>query len=75
MAEQRKVVTQSPENSETPLADVAKDLPAQLTLAHLADVSDSDAVGASAFFTLIVGLVLNFQVPCAVSPIVACVPP
>ena len=29
-----------------PLAKVAKDLPAQFTLAHLADVSDSDAVDA-----------------------------
>src|SRR5436305_701131 len=34
------------DRNETPLADVAKDLPVQLTLAHLADVSDSDAVDA-----------------------------
>jgi len=34
------------DRNEMPLADVAKDLPAQLTLAYLADVSDSDAVGA-----------------------------
>ncbi|MCA6116356.1 SDR family oxidoreductase [Bradyrhizobium sp. WSM 1738] len=34
------------DRNETPLADVAKDLPAQLTLAHVADVSDSDAVDA-----------------------------
>ena len=29
----------------------------------------------SVFFTLIDGLVLNFQVPCDVSAIAACVPP
>jgi meso-butanediol dehydrogenase / (S,S)-butanediol dehydrogenase / diacetyl reductase len=29
-----------------PLAKVAKELPAQLTLAHLADASDSEAVDA-----------------------------
>jgi meso-butanediol dehydrogenase/(S,S)-butanediol dehydrogenase/diacetyl reductase len=34
------------DRNETPLANVAKDLPAQFTLAHLADVSDSEAVGA-----------------------------
>ena len=34
------------DRNEMPLAKVAKDLPAQFTLAHLADVSDSDAVDA-----------------------------
>jgi meso-butanediol dehydrogenase / (S,S)-butanediol dehydrogenase / diacetyl reductase len=32
------------DRNEMPLAKVAKELPAQLTLAHLADVSDSEAV-------------------------------
>lgn len=32
------------DRNEMPLANVAKDLPAPLTLAHLADVSDSEAV-------------------------------
>jgi meso-butanediol dehydrogenase / (S,S)-butanediol dehydrogenase / diacetyl reductase len=30
------------DRNETPLADVAKDLPDQSTLAHLADISDSE---------------------------------
>ena len=34
------------DRNEVPLAKVAKALPAQLTLAHLADVSDSEAVDA-----------------------------
>ena len=34
------------DRNEMPLAKVAKELPAQLTLAHLADVSDSEAVDA-----------------------------
>src|SRR5207248_11600922 len=34
------------DRNEMPLAKVAKALPAQFTLAHLADVSDSDAVDA-----------------------------
>jgi meso-butanediol dehydrogenase / (S,S)-butanediol dehydrogenase / diacetyl reductase len=34
------------DRNELPLASVAKDLPAELTLAHLADVSDSEAVDA-----------------------------
>jgi NADP-dependent 3-hydroxy acid dehydrogenase YdfG len=34
------------DHNEMPLAKVAKELPAQLTLAHLADVSDSEAVKA-----------------------------
>ncbi|QHO75329.1 3-oxoacyl-ACP reductase [Bradyrhizobium sp. CCBAU 051011] len=34
------------DRNEMPLATVAKDLPAQLTLAHLADVSDSESVDA-----------------------------
>jgi meso-butanediol dehydrogenase/(S,S)-butanediol dehydrogenase/diacetyl reductase len=34
------------DRNELPLANVAKDLPAPLTLAHLADVSDSEAVDA-----------------------------
>jgi meso-butanediol dehydrogenase/(S,S)-butanediol dehydrogenase/diacetyl reductase len=34
------------DRNETPLAKVAKELPAQLTLARLADVSDSEAVDA-----------------------------
>jgi meso-butanediol dehydrogenase/(S,S)-butanediol dehydrogenase/diacetyl reductase len=34
------------DRNEAPLADVAKDLPAQFTLAHVADVSDSEAVDA-----------------------------
>jgi meso-butanediol dehydrogenase/(S,S)-butanediol dehydrogenase/diacetyl reductase len=34
------------DRNELPLANVARDLPAQLTLAHLADVSDSEAVDA-----------------------------
>jgi meso-butanediol dehydrogenase / (S,S)-butanediol dehydrogenase / diacetyl reductase len=34
------------DRNEMPLAGVAKDLPAQFTLAHLADVSDSEAVDA-----------------------------
>jgi meso-butanediol dehydrogenase/(S,S)-butanediol dehydrogenase/diacetyl reductase len=34
------------DRNETPLADVAKDLPAQSILAHLADISDSESVGA-----------------------------
>lgn len=32
------------DRNEAPLADVARDLPEQLTLAHLADVSDTEAV-------------------------------
>ncbi|MEH2556562.1 meso-butanediol dehydrogenase/(S,S)-butanediol dehydrogenase/diacetyl reductase [Bradyrhizobium algeriense] len=34
------------DRNEMPLADVSKDLPAQFTLSHLADVSDSEAVDA-----------------------------
>jgi NAD(P)-dependent dehydrogenase (short-subunit alcohol dehydrogenase family) len=34
------------DRNERPLAKVAKELPAQLTLAHFADVSDSEAVDA-----------------------------
>ncbi|MEH2496939.1 meso-butanediol dehydrogenase/(S,S)-butanediol dehydrogenase/diacetyl reductase [Bradyrhizobium sp. AZCC 1678] len=34
------------DRNELPLADVSKDLPAQFTLSHLADVSDSEAVDA-----------------------------
>jgi meso-butanediol dehydrogenase/(S,S)-butanediol dehydrogenase/diacetyl reductase len=34
------------DRNEMPLASVAKDLPAQFTLTHLADVSDSEAVDA-----------------------------
>src|SRR5262245_44344805 len=34
------------DRNELPLANVAKDLPPRLTLAHLADVSDSEAVDA-----------------------------
>jgi NAD(P)-dependent dehydrogenase (short-subunit alcohol dehydrogenase family) len=34
------------DRNEMPLAKVAKELPAQFTLAHLADVSDSEAVDA-----------------------------
>lgn len=34
------------DRNELPLANVAKDLPEQLTLAHIADVSDSSAVDA-----------------------------
>jgi meso-butanediol dehydrogenase/(S,S)-butanediol dehydrogenase/diacetyl reductase len=34
------------DRNEVPLAKIAKELPAQFTLAHLADVSDSDSVDA-----------------------------